>query len=261
MKITSAERTSAKRGFTLIELLVVIAIIAILAAILFPVFARARENARRAICMSNLKQIGLGVMQYTQDYDEHYSPAYDGTYTPQVYNPQNTPGTPGTIYATNGTVGYISWMDLIFPYVKSVQIFQCPSQPSGAAVGYAPSYAYSGAIGGYDANHYGFKGGQANVGIALSSVQRPAEVAMVFDWLFSSNLTNAPYYFTSSANIIAGNDSTFSPHFQGTNITFADGHAKWRKTPAMVAGYTTYTYDDTTPGSVFANPLWNPFLN
>src|SRR5690606_6779733 len=65
-----SENSGAKRGFTLIELLVVIAIIAILAAILFPVFARARENARRASCQSNLKQIGLGLMQYTQDYDE-----------------------------------------------------------------------------------------------------------------------------------------------------------------------------------------------
>ena len=64
-----------KKGFTLIELLVVIAIISTLAAILFPIFARARENARRASCMSNLKQIGLGFMQYTQDYDEEFPPA------------------------------------------------------------------------------------------------------------------------------------------------------------------------------------------
>jgi prepilin-type N-terminal cleavage/methylation domain-containing protein len=65
-----------KFGFTLIELLVVIAIIAILAAILFPVFGRARENARRSSCQSNLKQIGLGAMQYTQDYDEQYLPRW-----------------------------------------------------------------------------------------------------------------------------------------------------------------------------------------
>ncbi len=97
-----------RSGFTLIELLVVIAIIAILAAILFPVFARARENARRASCLSNLKQIGLGIMQYTQDYDEKYPARYIGN--------------------GNGvTFEYNSWRRTTFPYVKSTQIYECPS--------------------------------------------------------------------------------------------------------------------------------------
>jgi prepilin-type N-terminal cleavage/methylation domain-containing protein/prepilin-type processing-associated H-X9-DG protein len=97
-----------KHGFTLIELLVVIAIIAILAAILFPVFARARENARRARCQSNLKQIGLGLMQYVQDYDEYL---------------------PSAGYYETGGVGAFgpTWRVMIFPYVKSEQIFTCPS--------------------------------------------------------------------------------------------------------------------------------------
>ena len=110
------DHSSRKTGFTLIELLVVIAIIAILAAILFPVFARARENARRASCMSNLKQIGLGIMQYTQDYDEHM-PAGFLTNTGIPY--------PDGIART-----YQSWRVAIFPYVKSVQVFNCPSADS-----------------------------------------------------------------------------------------------------------------------------------
>ncbi len=97
----------AKSGFTLIELLVVIAIIAILAAILFPVFARARENARRASCQSNLKQIGLGLMQYVQDYDEKF---------PYGYN---------TGYTINGAAA--TWDLTIQPYLKSYQVFTCPS--------------------------------------------------------------------------------------------------------------------------------------
>src|SRR4051812_23910212 len=96
-----------KRGFTLIELLVVIAIIAILAAILFPVFGRARENARRSSCQSNLKQIGLGILQYVQDYDEKY---------------------PMRQYGNGSTNGHInSWRRVTLPYTKSSQIFSCPS--------------------------------------------------------------------------------------------------------------------------------------
>src|SRR4028118_1729019 len=99
-------RTRRTEGFTLIELLVVIAIIAILASILFPVFARARENARRASCQSNLKQIGLGFAQYTQDYDERY-PRVGGKNAFNYYSP--------------------SWRVAIYPYVKSTQLFSCPS--------------------------------------------------------------------------------------------------------------------------------------
>src|SRR6476646_9032401 len=96
----------SKSAFTLIELLVVIAIIAILAAILFPVFGRARENARRSSCQSNLKQIGLGILQYAQDYDETMVPTQ----------------------ASNGTNnGSAPWGSLVQPYVKSVQVFRCPS--------------------------------------------------------------------------------------------------------------------------------------
>jgi prepilin-type N-terminal cleavage/methylation domain-containing protein len=109
----------AKKGFTLIELLVVIAIIAILAAILFPVFARARENARRASCQSNLKQIGLGTLQYVQDYDEKNVPEY---YTDigQGTHP----------FTTAILSGYFCWMELIQPYTRSEQVLFCPSSSS-----------------------------------------------------------------------------------------------------------------------------------
>src|SRR6186713_440515 len=97
--------SSSRKGFTLIELLVVIAIIAILAAILFPVFGRARENARRSSCMSNLKQVGLGWMQYSQDYDEYAAPIRYGTASTQ----------------------YFPLRSLLDPYIKSAQIYICPS--------------------------------------------------------------------------------------------------------------------------------------
>jgi len=106
-----------KSAFTLIELLVVIAIIAILAAILFPVFAQAREKARSASCLSNEKQIGLGLMMYTQDYDETY---------PTAYQYKNNTAT------TNGgsSGGYIHYTSVVHPYVKNEQVWVCPSDPN-----------------------------------------------------------------------------------------------------------------------------------
>ena len=100
-----------KKGFTLIELLVVIAIIAILAAILFPVFGRARENARRSSCQSNLKQVGLGILQYTQDYDERFVPG-------AFWNTSVTPNDEAPFQV------------LVQPYMKSRQVFSCPSNQS-----------------------------------------------------------------------------------------------------------------------------------
>src|SRR5262245_5331462 len=103
-----------RRGFTLIELLVVIAIIAILAAILFPVFAQAREKARAATCVSNLKQLGLGMLMYAQDYDETIPQwKWDQSYAS------------GNVSKNNATS---IWWNAIYPYVKNVGVYACPSQ-------------------------------------------------------------------------------------------------------------------------------------
>jgi prepilin-type N-terminal cleavage/methylation domain-containing protein/prepilin-type processing-associated H-X9-DG protein len=108
-----------RSAFTLIELLVVIAIIAILAAILFPVFAQAREKARQASCLSNMKQQGLAIMMYIQDYDEVY---------PQAYWYKNN---------QDSSQGYVQWSGMMQPYIKNAQLFVCPSDPNG---GLAPTY-------------------------------------------------------------------------------------------------------------------------
>src|SRR5690242_19349210 len=123
---------SNRNAFTLIELLVVIAIIAILAAILFPVFARARENARRASCMSNLKQVSLAMMQYTQDYDEKMPKV--ALAASSAASDQNPRG----------------WADALRPYLKNTQIFQCPSEPNQPVTGTNPKFSgVSATTGGY----------------------------------------------------------------------------------------------------------------
>jgi prepilin-type N-terminal cleavage/methylation domain-containing protein/prepilin-type processing-associated H-X9-DG protein len=109
------EIMKTRNAFTLIELLVVIAIIAILAAILFPVFAQAREKARGTSCLSNVKQIGTGVMMYAQDYDE---------YLPRNSHPDPPRILEGAHFVDCSTP---RWMDVIYPYVKNEQIFNCPS--------------------------------------------------------------------------------------------------------------------------------------
>lgn len=113
-----------KKGFTLIELLVVIAIIAILAAILFPVFAQAKASAKRVACISNMKQMGTAIAMYLSDYDDTYSQAY-------YYRNDNGSAPDG-----NGVGGYTQWSGMLFPYVKNLDMFRCPADRSG---GLAPT--------------------------------------------------------------------------------------------------------------------------
>lgn len=128
-------RRQPRAAFTLIELLVVIAIIAILAAILFPVFGRARENARRSSCISNLKQIGLGFMQYTSDYDGTYPQPVPLDTTRKNINefegywnaPAESDGSTAEIIAEHPEYRH-TWPELLNPYIKSYQVFSCPSQ-------------------------------------------------------------------------------------------------------------------------------------
>src|SRR5687768_2205581 len=111
----------SRRGFTLIELLVVIAIIAILAAILFPVFASARESARKSACQSNLKQLGAAMIQYTTNFDETY--------------PVSNPGANGQCPTMGDRGGWNAWMgNLLWPYTRNSGIYSCPSKPNRANV-------------------------------------------------------------------------------------------------------------------------------
>ncbi len=146
-----------KRGFTLIELLVVIAIIAILAAILFPVFARAREKAKAASCLSNVKQLMLAAMQYAQDYDDNLPASYQ----PQVAIDPNTGGA------------YTYWYWLLQPYIKNTQILKCPAW-NAYFLGYGWNYYYL-------TYSWPGSGGYGSGGCNLSYIEQPAETIMLAD--------------------------------------------------------------------------------
>lgn len=208
-----------KRGFTLIELLVVIAIIAILAAILFPVFARARENARRASCQSNLKQIALGVFQYVQDYDERMPQQWQDRNGSGGYNPTTPP-------TENNDQG---WTMLMQPYLKSLQIFQCPSQPLVPSTAGAPNNND------YWINILATSRSQAEF-------EEPTNTVLLGDGGSGSAAAGLTGCATDgvtpcttahagrSAFIVSGqaNDKAHR-HLEGANFAFADGHVKWFK--------------------------------
>lgn len=208
-------KNTTKRGFTLIELLVVIAIIAILAAILFPVFGRARENARRSSCQSNLKQIGLGIMQYVQDYDERLPGATDGTGGVNQYGGwmfYEVFGRPGRFLPNNGS---------IYPYIKSNQIFVCPSDSTGQTAG--NSYAINSCLVAKDATTVApFK---VKPGLSTAQFDESAQ------WmLLSEEGANTGADTTDDAYIFVNNGAgnvLATRHFEGSNILFLDGHVKY----------------------------------
>ena len=188
-----------RRGFTLIELLVVIAIIAILAAILFPVFARAREKARQSSCASNVKQIGLAVAMYVQDYDETL--------------PMGIAGVPPTIFTISETLN---------PYIKNEQIWQCPSKQQSvdlSALG-KPSVSYSVDVGtevpsGSSSGRLFGVPAAGTFSSKLAQIQAPSSTALLCD---------------ATGSVDAGFTSTIvedARHNDGCNYGYADGHVKW----------------------------------
>ena len=244
------------RGFTLIELLVVIAIIAILAAILFPVFAKAREKARQTSCLSNLKQLGLALMSYASDYDDCL-PTF------------NYPCDSGR----NGVWQGLNWFTAIYPYVKNAGVYRCPSArdpnlwlsncyealPGGPGLLFPVSYGF----------HQGFSiapwvntywggGGRpwATSMHQLGAIPRPSEAVMCADsrltrlipsgdnacrintFIAFANWDNA-----ANADISCGCWPTvlnlancvnrYTRHNGGSNICYADGHAKWAPAPKI----------------------------
>jgi len=187
-----------RRGFTLIELLVVIAIIAILAAILFPVFARAREKARQTACLNNVKQLATSTLMYIQDYDEMF---YGNNNAPCTYT---LPG--GGISPSLNML----WPYQLYAYVKNAQVFNCPSSQQR----WDPN-AYDATFG------YGFNDLYLNR-VALAVCQVPAEQIMLAD---------STYYLVDWDTSATGDNHTFpaTVHNDGANCAFVDGHAKWQK--------------------------------
>ena len=203
---------ACRKGFTLIELLVVIAIIALLAAILFPVFSRARENARKTSCLNNQKQVALGFLQYTQDYDEMLPGSTDGGPGDGkvggwiFYQPFG--GAPGAFDVSRGS---------IFPYVKNRQIYICPSDSAGQRSGL--SYAVNACM--------EISPTAAPPASGIRTGKSLAEFNETSLWMLLGE-ESAGTGSTDDGYMSVGN--SWSPrHFGGTNLAFLDGHAKFVK--------------------------------
>ena len=236
----SGDRATRKSSaFTLIELLVVIAIIAILAAILFPVFAQARAKARQIACLSNVRQLGMAFQQYFQDYDEQFPLLGKG-------------GTPDT-----------SWFFTMQPYIKSTKMLRCPED--GAANWVAEKDWANPAVTGVRRASYTLNGylapGNSNPGHGgnfpyLAGIQKPASVIFLAE---SPSTFNGNYFHAHSWNpptstshwkvdIDRPDDLAYDRHSDGFNAAFLDGHAKWMKwqqawanrDPSVGGQYVTY---------------------
>ena len=267
MNCQRCRRAHRWAGFTLIELLVVIAIIAILAAILFPVFAQAREKARQAACMSNLKQIGLAFTGYIQDYDETY-PFNDGCINGTA--PASCSGT---------SPDYIAWVNLVDPYIKSgvvgatdktqvKSVFVCPDYDfnapdtqlfanTGTKPGDRPLFSYG--ANGILMPRY--RAGADNIDKVativpvhtIAEVEVPSSLVLLGPSLGKTpDISGKDTSYDNSSNTYYMNART--RHNKGANFAFVDGHAKWYAAPAdFKARATNIVYRRCQSPSPYAN--------
>jgi prepilin-type N-terminal cleavage/methylation domain-containing protein len=234
MSPRQAGRLRSQGGFTLIELLVVIAIIAILAAILFPVFAQAREAARKITCVSNTRQIGLALMQYAQDYDDTVVP-----------NNNQVTGSPSS--------SWLSWPDFLQPYIKNDGVLRCPSSQRSETSPTDQVKTYGGRLTSYVINNYYFN--NATLGMIFekdnNNGRRPSTLASIedvvgtvfcadggdFDGVTSSAGTAQVPNVSPQSLVLTGSKPVFTTsqcdfiarHQEGLCATFFDGHSKWLK--------------------------------
>jgi prepilin-type N-terminal cleavage/methylation domain-containing protein len=212
-----------RKGFTLIELLVVIAIIAILAAILFPVFAQAREKARQASCLSNLKQIGTATQMYAQDYDENMA-AWNFGGTPNMFN-----------MPENANYGWSMAFHFWQPYIKNVQVYTCPSANDnfvGAANN--PTYPQFNMSYGYSEYLYQYERGNSKLAALASSPYGVAKIAIIGDDRFAGIFNDWDNGNTGGAGQIPTNylarvalANNNKPRHDGSQFVYGDGHAKY----------------------------------
>ncbi len=209
----------APRGFTLIELLVVIAVIAILAAILFPVFSQAREAARRTSCLSNLKQLGTAVLLYTQDYDEVL---------------------PLAAYAT-ASFDFLTWHDLTDPYARNKAIWHCPS----SRVSKTDQNGRITTHFGYNVRYLttiapDFSNADGHSAVSLAAVQTPAETVLLSDARSSMPGSwcgdDGKFLLPPSAADAHCWGRPNALHAEGSNLLWVDGHARWQRPGGYYTG-------------------------
>ncbi len=234
-----------RRAFTLIELLVVIAIIAILAAILFPVFAQAKEAAKKAACLSNAKQIGVGLYLYLGDSDDTLPMA--NYPAPPAYV-----GPPWTQFAFHSGAGVseLAWADLLLPYTKNLDIFKCPDDSSGGPGG-VPGKPLC-----YALNYYFYR--QLN-GVARFSLTggSSSEITNVAEKIFIAETKS-----NSNREIVRPDRNLgFERHARGANYVWADIHVKFHVMPQWWKTVPSSIWGDPAQAQLQPCPQWFPWLD
>jgi prepilin-type N-terminal cleavage/methylation domain-containing protein/prepilin-type processing-associated H-X9-DG protein len=237
-----------RKGFTLIELLVVIAIIAILAAILFPVFARAREKARQTSCLSNMKQLGLGFMMYAQDYDE--------TLPGISFNA--TGANPGAVWPNTASGGWPAlFQGPMQSYLKNAQVLQCPSDSGSGHRWYDDagiSYGYSEYL--YNAD-YGYDK-LATLGSFAAGVSSITMIVETYASGIYNNWDNSNGGTDGMDRLRWTNYNPWVSRHGGTNCCYVDGHCKFAPQNSMVSYITSSGWSDLRERPVVYPPATEP---